>query len=126
MFDQASSSLPLVRGGKVKTYGVTALKRLASASDIPTLHEGGMPGLPGLDTGSDCGRPGARPKDAIAKLNAAVVAALTDPAVSKRLTDLGAVLPPPEQLTPEALGTLQRSEIERWWPIIRAANIKGE
>ena len=65
-------------------------------------------------------------RDVIAKLNTAVVAALTDAAVSKRLTDLGAVMPAPEQLKPEALGALQRSEIERWWPIIRAANIKGE
>ncbi len=79
-----------------------------------------------LRIGLDCGRPRAHRASVVAKLNAAVVAALTDPAVSKRLTDLGSVLPPPEQLKPEALGALQQAEIERWWPIIKAAKIKGE
>jgi tripartite-type tricarboxylate transporter receptor subunit TctC len=125
VFDQASSALPLVRGGKVKTYGVTALKRLASASEVPTLHEGGLPDFQ-ASYWFGLWAPKGTPAGAIAKLNMAVVAALTDPAVSKRLTDLGAVMPPPEQLKPEALGALQRSEIDRWWPIIRAANIKGE
>jgi len=125
VFDQASSALPLVRGGKVKTYGVTALQRLASASDIPTLHEGGLPDFQ-ASYWFGLWAPKATPASVVARLNAAVVAALTDPVVSKRLTDLGAVMPPAEQLKPEALGALQRSEIERWWPIIRAANIKGE
>lgn len=124
VFDQASSALPLVRGGKVKTYGVTALKRLASASDVPTLHEGGLTDFQ-ASYWFGLWAPKGTPARVVAKLNTAVVAALTDPAVRKRLTDLGSVLPAPEQLKPEALGALQRSEIERWWPIIRAANIKG-
>ena len=125
VFDQASSALPLVRGGKVKTYGVTALKRLASASDVPTLHEGGLTDFQ-ASYWFGLWAPKGTPTSVVAKLNTAVVAALTDPAVRKRLTDLGSVLPAPEQLKPEALGALQRSEIERWWPIIRAANIKGQ
>ena len=125
VFDQASSALPLVRGGKVKTYGVTALKRLGSAPEVPTLHEGGLPDFQ-ASYWFGLWAPKGTPANVIARLNTAVVAALTDPAVNKRLTDLGAVMPPPEQLKPEALGALQRSEIERWWPIIRAANIKGE
>ncbi len=125
VFDQASSALPLVRGGKTKTYGVTSLQRLAAASDIPTLHEGGLPDFQ-ASYWFGLWAPKGTPANVVARLNMAVVAALTDAAVSKRLTDLGAVMPPPEQLKPEALGALQRSEIERWWPIIRAANIKGE
>lgn len=125
VFDQASSALPLVRGGKVKTYGVTSLQRLTSAPDIPTLHEGGLPDFQ-ASYWFGLWAPRATPAPIIARLNAATVAALSDPAVSKRLVELGAVLPSPEQLKPEALGTLQRSEIERWTPIIRAANIKGE
>jgi tripartite-type tricarboxylate transporter receptor subunit TctC len=125
VFDQASSALPLVRGGKVKTYGVTALKRLPSASDLPTLHEGGLADFQ-ASYWFGLWAPKGTPAPVIEKLNTAVVAALTDAAVSKRLTDLGAVMPTPEQLKPAALGALQRSEIERWWPIIRAANIKGE
>jgi tripartite-type tricarboxylate transporter receptor subunit TctC len=125
VFDQASSALPLVRGGKVKTYGVTALKRLPSASDVPTLHEGGLTDFQ-ASYWFGLWAPKGTPASVIAKLNTAVVAALTDAAVTKRLTDLGAVMPAPEQLKPAALGALQRSEMERWWPIIRAANIKGE
>ena len=125
VFDQASSALPLVRGGKVKTYGVTALKRLQSAPDVPTLHEGGLTDFQ-ASYWFGLWAPKGTPDSIIAKLNTAVAGALTDAAVSKRLTDLGAVMPAPEQLKPEALGALQRSEIERWWPIIRAANIKGE
>src|SRR5258705_259895 len=125
VFDQASSALPLVSGGKVKTYGVTALQRLASAPDIPTLHEGGLPDFQ-ASYWFGLWAPRGTPTNVVARLNAAAVAALTDPAVRKRLTDLGAVLPAADQLKPEALGALQVSEIERWSPIIRAANIKGE
>ena len=125
VFDQVSSSLPLVRGGKVKTYGVTALNRLGSVSDIPTLHENGLTDFQ-ASYWFGLWAPKGTPANVIQRLNTAVVAALSDPAVSKRLTDLGAVMPLAEQLKPEALGALQRSEIERWWPIIRAANIKGE
>jgi len=62
----------------------------------------------------------------IAKLNAAVVEALADPVVQKRLGDQGLEFPPPEQQTPEALGAHHKAEIEKWWPIIRAAGIKAE
>jgi tripartite-type tricarboxylate transporter receptor subunit TctC len=125
VFDQASSALPLVRGGKVKTYGVTSLTRLDSAPEIPTLHEGGIPDFQ-ASYWFGLWAPKGTPADVIAKLNAATVAALNDAAVRKRLTDLGSVLPAPDQLKPEALGDLQRAETTRWWPIIKAANIKGE
>jgi tripartite-type tricarboxylate transporter receptor subunit TctC len=66
------------------------------------------------------------PKPIIAKLNAAVVNALADPAVRKRLTDIAQDIYPPEQLTPEALGAFHRAEAQKWWPIIKAAGIKAE
>jgi tripartite-type tricarboxylate transporter receptor subunit TctC len=125
VFDQASSSIPLVRGGKIKTYGVTSLTRLAAAPDIPTLHEGGLSDFQ-ASYWFGLWAPKGTPRDVIARLNTAVVAALTDAATSKRLNELGSVLPPRDQLTPARLGELQRAEIDRWWPIIKAANIKGE
>ena len=72
------------------------------------------------------GPPGARPADVIMKLNAAAVAALDDPVLRQRLIDLGQDIPPREQRTPEALRAFQKAEIEKWWPIIKAANIKAE
>jgi tripartite-type tricarboxylate transporter receptor subunit TctC len=125
VFDQASSSLPLVRGGKVKALAVTAKNRLASATDIPTADEAGLPGFYasiwfGLWVPKDT------PKAIVAKLNAAAVDTLADPAVRARLADLGSEIPPREQQTPEALGAFHKSEIEKWWPIIKAAGIKGE
>ncbi len=70
--------------------------------------------------------PKAMPKDVVAKLNAAAIGALADAAVGRRLADLGLDIPLRDQQTPEALAALQRAEIEKWWPIIKAANIKPE
>jgi tripartite-type tricarboxylate transporter receptor subunit TctC len=70
--------------------------------------------------------PRQTPKDVVAKLNAAVVETLADPAVRKRIADMGEEIPPSDQQTPEALGAFQKAEIDKWWPIIKAANIKPE
>ena len=70
--------------------------------------------------------PAGTPKDIVARINTAVVESLTDAAVSKRLGELGQQIPPREQLTPEALGAYHKAEIEKWWPVIKAANIKAE
>jgi len=63
-------------------------------------------------------------KEIVTKLNAAAVDALTDPAVRKQLENLGLQMPPKDQLAPEALGTWQKAEIEKWWPMLKAANVK--
>jgi tripartite-type tricarboxylate transporter receptor subunit TctC len=104
---------------------VTDTKRVAAALEIPTVDEAGLPGFH-MTVWNGLWMPKGTPKDIIARLNAAVVEAMADPAVAKRLTDLGLDIPPRAQQTPEALGALQKAEAAKWWPIIKAANIKGE
>ena len=125
LFDHLAHSLPHVRAGKVRAYAVTAPARSPSAPDIPTFDEAGVPGLHVL-IWYGLWAPRGTPRDIIARLNAAVREALADPGVSKRLSDLGQVIPPPEQQTPEALAAYHKAEIDKWWPLIRVAGIKVE
>ncbi len=125
MVDVASNSLPYLQGGKIKAYAVTAETRLMSAPEIPTVDEAGLPGFH-MSTWYGLFGPKAMPADVVSKLNAAAVNALADPTVARRLADLGLDIPPRDQQTPQALARLQRAEIEKWWPIIKAANIKPE
>jgi tripartite-type tricarboxylate transporter receptor subunit TctC len=117
--------LPQVRAGAIKAYAVTAKSRLAAAPDIPTVDEAGFPGLYS-SVWFGFWAPAKTPQEVIAKLNAATVEALADAAVRSRLRDLAQEILPRDQQTPEALATLQKSEIAKWWPIIKAAGIKGE
>jgi tripartite-type tricarboxylate transporter receptor subunit TctC len=117
--------LSLVRAGSVKAYAVTSDRRLEIAPDIPTFTEMGLPtmarsGWTGLFA------PKGTPNEIIGGLNAAVVDALADPTVRSRLVDLGIEILPPERLTREALRALQKSDAEKWWPIVKAANIRAE
>ena len=125
MFDTSANSLPQVRSGNVKAFAVTSKARLAAAPDIPTAEEAGLPGF-NISNWRGLWAPKGTPRDVILKLNAAAKNALADSTVRKRLGDLGQELFPPERLTPEALGTLQAAEIAKWWPIIKAANIKAQ
>ena len=125
MFDQASHSLPHVRNGSIKAYAVTAGARLPSAPEIPTVDEAGLPGLH-VSVWSGMWAPKATPKPIMMKLNDAVASALADPRVKKRLADLGQEIPVRELQTMEGFAAFQKAEIDKWWPIIKAANIRGE
>jgi tripartite-type tricarboxylate transporter receptor subunit TctC len=123
--DQASNALPQVQGGKIRAYGVTDTKRLGAEPSIPTVDEAGLKGYH-ISLWSALWVPKGTPADAIAKLNAAAKEALADPAVKKRLTDVGVEIPALDKQTPQALRTLQKSEADKWWPMIKAANVKPE
>jgi tripartite-type tricarboxylate transporter receptor subunit TctC len=123
--DQASNSLQHVRDGKIRAYAVTASARLPSAPDIPTVAEAGLPSLD-ISVWYGLWAPKGTPKEIIAKLNAAAVQALSEPAVRQRFAELGLDMPPRDRLTPEALAAYQKAEIEKWWPVIKDTNIKTE
>ena len=123
--DQASNSLQHVRDGKIRAYAVTASARLPSAPDIPPVAEAGLPSLD-ISVWYGLWAPKGTPKEIIAKLNAAAVQALSEPAVRQRFAELGLDMPPRDRLTPEALAAYQKAEIEKWWPVIKDANIKTE
>jgi tripartite-type tricarboxylate transporter receptor subunit TctC len=124
-FTQVANTLEQVRGGQMKAYAVLAKSRWRAASDVPTMDENGWPGLY-ASIWHGLWVPKATPKDVIAKLNAAIVDALADQSVRQKLSDLGQEIFARDQQTPEALAAYQKAEIDKWWPIIKAANIKGE
>ena len=123
--DQASNSMQQIRTGNIRAYAITDRKRLSAAPDIPTVDEAGLPGFY-MTLWNGLWVPKGTPKEAVTRLNAAVVEALADPAVKSRLVDLGLEIPERDQLTPEALAAWHKAEAGKWWPIIKAANIKPE
>jgi tripartite-type tricarboxylate transporter receptor subunit TctC len=125
LVDSATTALPQVRAGSIKAYAVTAKTRLAVAPDIPSVDEAGLPGLY-LSAWFALWAPRGTPHNVIARLNSAATAALADPVMQSRLADLAQEVFPPDQQSPEALSALQRAEIDKWWPIIKAAGIKAE
>jgi tripartite-type tricarboxylate transporter receptor subunit TctC len=125
MLDQAANALGPVRGGLIKAYAVMAKARWWALPEVPAIDESGIPGLY-VAYWHGLWAPKGTPKDVIAKLNAAVVGALADPNVKQRLADAGHDVWPREQQTPEALAAHHKAETEKWWPIVRASNLKAE
>jgi len=123
--EPSSNFLQQVRGGNLKAYAVAAKTRLAVAPDIPTVDEAGLPGFY-RSVWIGLWLPKGASKDVIAKLNAAVQAVLSEPNMRTRIAELGQESFPRERQTPEGLADYQKAEVEKWWPIIKAANIKGE
>jgi len=123
MIAAPSVCLPFIRTGMIKAYAVTSKIRLAAASDIPTVGEAGLPGLYALNWQATF-LPKATPGDVVARLNAAIVTALADPSLRKRIAAIGQEIFPREQQSPEALAAFQSADVEKWWPIIRAAKIR--
>jgi tripartite-type tricarboxylate transporter receptor subunit TctC len=122
---QGAVALPQVRAGTIKAIANLSPQRSASMPDIPTSDEGGVPGLY-MSGWFGFFAPKGTPKDVIAKLNGAMVQALADPAVRARFVELGLDVASPQQQTPEGLATFHKAEIEKWWPVIRALNLKPE
>ncbi|MSP44885.1 MAG: tripartite tricarboxylate transporter substrate binding protein BugD [Xanthobacteraceae bacterium] len=125
MFDQAANALGLVRAGSVKAYTVMSKTRWAALPDVPSIDEAGASGLY-VAYWHALWAPKGTPKEVIVKLNAAVARSLADPAVGKRLSDVGHDVMPADQRTPEALAAYHKAEIDKWWPIIRASGLKAQ
>ncbi len=119
------TALPQIRGGTVKSFAFTGTSRLPAAPEVSTTDEAGLPGFH-TSVWNAIWAPKGTPKDIVARLNAAIVETLADPATRARLTDLGQQPVPLAQHAPEVLRALHKAEIEKWWPIIKAANIKVE
>jgi tripartite-type tricarboxylate transporter receptor subunit TctC len=119
------TELPLMRAGSIKAYAVTSDMRLASAPDIPTFGEMGLPDV-SLTIWAGLFAPQGTPKDIIGKLNAAAVEALADPTVRSRLVDIGVEIFPRVRQTPEALGALVKADADKWWPLIKELGIRAE
>jgi tripartite-type tricarboxylate transporter receptor subunit TctC len=125
MIEPASNSVAQVLAGTITALAVPAETRHPSLPDVPTTDEAGLPGFY-ASIWFGFWAPRDTPKDIIAKLNAATVESLADPDVQTRLAKLGQQVVPRDRQTPAALAALQKSEAEKWWPIIKAANIKTE
>ncbi len=125
IFSDVVTALPQIRAGTIKAFAVMAKNRLAAQPDIPTTDEAGVPGLYS-SVWNSLWAPKGTPRPIVDKLNAAVVAALDDAKLRTKVAELGRTFFPREMLTPEALGKLQRDEIDKWWPIVKAAGMKAE
>lgn len=122
---QVSNITAHVKAGRIRAYAITAKTREAAAPEIPTVDEAGLPGLH-LSVWHGIWLPKGTPRDIVMKLNAAIGETLADPGVRQRFADLGQEIPAREQQTPEALFAHHKAEIDKWWPIIRAAGLKAE
>ncbi len=125
MILQAAAALPQARAGKLKILANLSPQRSKVIPDLPTSDESGVPGLYAVGWFGLFG-PRGLPKEVVAKLNGAMVAALGDSTVQKRLADLGLDIASREQQTPEGFDAFHKAEIAKWWPVIKAANIKVE
>ena len=125
MFNEATGALPYVLSGQIKTYAVLAKTQWFAAPQIPTSEKMGVPGS-NISFWHGLWVPKGTPTEIVLKLNAAIVDALADATVRKRLTDIGQEIFPRDRQTPEALYVFHKAETEKWWPIIKGAGIKNE
>ena len=122
---EASQTLPYLYSKAIKAFAILGQTRWSAAPDIPTIDEAGVPGLH-LPFWNGMWAPAGTPRDVVARLNDAVRKALADAGVRERMTRIGLEIPAPQDQSPEALGALQKAEIDKWWPVIKAAGIKAQ
>jgi tripartite-type tricarboxylate transporter receptor subunit TctC len=125
MMDTAATSGPHVRNGLLKAFAMSSNKRSLAMPDVPTVDEAGLPGFY-FYFWHALWVPKATPHDVVVKLNDALVKAVADPATHKRLVEIGQEFFPADMGTPEALAKFQKQEIDKWWPVIKAAGIKAQ
>jgi tripartite-type tricarboxylate transporter receptor subunit TctC len=125
MIEPASNFRSLIGTGSIKPYAITGRARLSSSPDIPTADEAGLSGFV-ASLWYGLWVPKNTPKEIVEKLNATMRQVLADPSVERRFEQLGIQISPRDQQSPEALRAFQKAEMERWWPIIKASNIKAE
>jgi tripartite-type tricarboxylate transporter receptor subunit TctC len=125
MCTATGSFLPLVRNGQIRAYALAAKTRMEAAPEIPTVDEAGLPGFY-VSVWNAFWVPKGTPADIVAKLNAAIVAAISDPALHKQIVEMGLDMPGSGETTPAALEALRKADIDKWWPIIKAAGLKVE
>jgi tripartite-type tricarboxylate transporter receptor subunit TctC len=119
------TALPQARAGTIKIYGVAAEARLTSAPEVPTVDEAGLPGFH-MSLWHGLWVPKSTPKPVIGRLHSAVLDTLADPATRTKLGEAGQEIFPREKQNPVALASLQKAEVEKWWPIIKASGFKVE
>ena len=125
MCDQSTNATPQIRGGKVKAYAVSTATRVKALAELPTVQEAGIKDFQ-VGVWNGLWAPKGTPRATIDKLNAALRAALKDPAVVAKFADLGSEPAAENLVTPEALGKLLSAEIEKWGPIIRKAGVYAD
>lgn len=123
--DQTTQTVPMIKEGRIKVFGVTTLNRLSALPNVPTLDEQGLKGFD-VKVWHGMYAPKGTPTEVINKLNAALRTALQDPLVTKRLADLSSDVPPIDKITPNGLKTHLEAEINRWGPVIRKAGIYAD
>ncbi len=123
--EPASNFYAQVKAGTIKPFAITSAARVSAAPTIPTVEEAGVPGFQAV-LWYGLWVPKNTPKDIVTKLNTVMVEALADQAIKARFSDLGLTAPPRDRQTPEALHAFQKAEADKWWPIIKAANLKGQ
>ena len=123
--DQTTQTVPIIKDGRVKVFGVTTLQRLSALPNIPTLDEQGMKGFE-VKVWHGMYAPKGTPKPVLDKLNAALRFAMEDPAVKQRMQDLSADIPPVDKISSAGLKTFLESEINKWGPVIRKAGIYAD
>lgn len=123
--DQTTQTVPIIRDGRVKVYGVTTLKRLGALANVPTLDEQGLRGFE-VKVWHGLYAPRGTPRDVLEKINLALRDALADPVIRQRMADLSSDIPSADKITPQGLKTHLEAEIAKWGPVIQKAGIYAD